>query len=163
MFVLLEKQLYIRSLVVFLLRVCVIRNHKDEIASYIRQYEIHARKSKGYQLLKETRCLPEQTGASCTNLLGLPDKTLARLHALSPLGPTAVVQASLLCRKPSFGQRSIDNRRRDSCAAGVYDWLGRVDTFRLEDCLEFRGREEGLVFRVEEVRDWDRGRVWNVS
>jgi hypothetical protein len=55
------------------------------------------------------------------NLLCLPDETFARLHALRPLGPTAIVQASLLCREASLRQCSVDDRRGDSCATTAYD------------------------------------------
>ena len=95
--------------------------------------------------------------------LRLADQTVARLDALSPFSPTAIIQASLLCRVAGFSQRSIDDGGGDSGAAATYDRQLRVDALGLEDRLELGGWEEGLVFRVEEIGDRDGDGVRDMS
>ena len=90
---------------------------------------------------------------------GFYDKPLAWLHSLCPFCPATVVQASLLCRKASFCECSVNNSCRDPGATAVDDGFRGLYALGLEDCLELRSWEESFVFGVEKVGDWDWGRI----
>lgn len=93
----------------------------------------------------------------------LPDEALRRPDSLRPLCPAAVVNSSPRLRESGLLKCGIDYGGGDTCSAGADYGLGRVDTLLIENFSQLCSRQKCFRLWVEEDRDREGMRVWNMS
>jgi hypothetical protein len=109
--------------------------------------------SHGCHLTKEKGICTRVHHNSLMPLIRLANEIVRGFDALRPLSPAAIIDPPVIQRKSSFCEGGIDNSSGHTGAATADDGDRWLDAFGRKDLFEFRGGEERLVVRIEEVCD----------